>query len=131
MTAGPTLLRRIVFNIAISNTDDHARNHSAFWDGRQVELTPAYDLCPQLRSGTQARQAMDITADGARDSRFAVCVDAAPEYGLTIQQGRDIVDEQVAAIHDGWDEAADAARLTEDERRLLWHRQVLNPYAFT
>ena len=34
-----------VFNVAIGNNDDHARNHAAFWDGHALELTPAYDLC--------------------------------------------------------------------------------------
>ncbi|WP_426565342.1 type II toxin-antitoxin system HipA family toxin [Angustibacter sp. McL0619] len=129
-TAGRTLFERIVFNIAVGNTDDHARNHAAFWDGRELELTPAYDLCPQLRNGTEARQAMDITADGRRDSRFALCVSAAASYGLSPQQASEIVDQQVSAIRDGWEQAADQTRLTADERQYLWGRQILNPYAF-
>jgi len=43
------LFARIVFNIVVGNTDDHARNHAAFWDGERLELTPAYDICPQVR----------------------------------------------------------------------------------
>lgn len=35
---------RLLFNVLCGNTDDHARNHAAFWDGRILELTPAYDL---------------------------------------------------------------------------------------
>ena len=54
------LFNRLVFNILIGNTDDHARNHAAFWDGQHLTLTPAYDLCPQLRSGNEATQAMQI-----------------------------------------------------------------------
>jgi len=38
---------RLVFNILCGNTDDHARNHAAFWDGKALTLTPAYDICPQ------------------------------------------------------------------------------------
>jgi serine/threonine-protein kinase HipA len=55
--AKPTLrelFSRIAFNILCSNTDDHPRNHAAFWDGQALSLTPAYDLCPQLRSGGEA-----------------------------------------------------------------------------
>src|SRR3546814_1348063 len=44
------LYARIIFNILCGNTDDHARNHAAFWDGGTLELTPAYDICPQGRS---------------------------------------------------------------------------------
>ena len=31
------LYNRITFNILVGNTDDHARNHAAFWDGRQFD----------------------------------------------------------------------------------------------
>ncbi len=52
------LFRRLVFNVLIGNTDDHARNHAAFWDGQSLQLTPAYDLSPQLRIGYEANQTM-------------------------------------------------------------------------
>jgi len=34
------LFSRLVFNILCGNTDDHARNHAAFWDGEMLSLTP-------------------------------------------------------------------------------------------
>ena len=41
------LWRRIVFNILISNTDDHLRNHGFLWAGPAGwRLSPAYDLNP-------------------------------------------------------------------------------------
>jgi serine/threonine-protein kinase HipA len=41
------LWRRIVFNIFISNTDDHLRNHGFLWAGPAGwRLSPAYDLNP-------------------------------------------------------------------------------------
>jgi serine/threonine-protein kinase HipA len=46
---GRRLFERIVFNVAVGNNDDHARNHAAFWDGTSLELTPAFDLTPQPR----------------------------------------------------------------------------------
>lgn len=42
------LWRRIVFNIAISNTDDHLRNHGFIIKNGGWELSPAYDLNPSL-----------------------------------------------------------------------------------
>lgn len=128
---GRKLFKRIVFNVAIGNTDDHARNHAAFWDGQHLELTPAYDLCPQLRSGTEANQAMDISRDGRRSSTFATCVAAAEDYGLTPREASDIVDQQVTTIREAWDDAADAAQLTRVGRAALFGAQILNPYAFT
>jgi len=40
------LWRRIVFNIAISNTDDHLRNHGFLLTDKGWKLSPAYDLNP-------------------------------------------------------------------------------------
>src|SRR5262249_23928957 len=41
------LWRRIVFNILISNVDDHLRNHGFLWVGGDGwRLSPAYDLNP-------------------------------------------------------------------------------------
>ena len=41
------LWRRIVFNIMISNTDDHLRNHGFLYEGPDGwRLSPAYDLNP-------------------------------------------------------------------------------------
>lgn len=123
------MFRRIVFNVAVSNTDDHARNHAAFWDGGSLTLTPAFDLCPQTRVGETARQAMVIDREGNRDSNFATCLKAAPVYGLDSNAAREIIDQTVDVINESWDEAADEARLPGIDRDLLWGRQILNPYA--
>lgn len=42
------LWRRIVFNIAVSNTDDHLRNHGFILTSEGWELSPAYDLNPSI-----------------------------------------------------------------------------------
>lgn len=123
------LFARIVFNVAIGNNDDHARNHAAFWDGQRLELTPAYDLCPQIRSGETSAQAMALDRNGNRDSSFAACLAAAPVYGLSPSQAREIIDHQVAVIEAEFDDAADQARLSRAQRALLRGRQILNPYA--
>jgi serine/threonine-protein kinase HipA len=125
------VFERIVFNIIIGNTDDHARNHAAFWDGQHLELAPAYDLCPQPRSGTEANQAMDISRQGARAATFKTCIDAAQDYGLTPAQGREIIDRQVSVVEHSWVDVCDMARLTAVERNALYGSQILNPCAFT
>jgi serine/threonine-protein kinase HipA len=124
------LYGRIVFNILVGNTDDHARNHAAIWDGKQLALSPAYDICPQPRSGGEATQAMEISIAGFRHSRLDGCVAAASEYLLSEAQARAIIDQQVDTIRRDWDEVADLARMTETERAGFWGRQFLNPYAF-
>ncbi len=123
------LFARIVFNIAVGNTDDHARNHAAFWDGERLELTPAYDICPQARAGGEQAQAMAIDPDGSRLSQFATCLGAARHYDLSETEARSIIDAQIRIITQHWDEVADDVGLTGPERRELWGNQVLNPFA--
>jgi serine/threonine-protein kinase HipA len=122
------LFSRVAFNICVGNTDDHARNHSAFWDGSDLSLTPAYDICPQLRSGGEAVQAMAIGADRYKFSRLSGLVAAAPLYHLTPVEGQEIIDHQIEVIRSQWDAAADTARMTQVDRDLLWGRAILNPY---
>jgi len=123
------LFSRIVFNILCGNTDDHARNHAAFWDGRMLSLTPAYDLCPQGRSGNEASQAMLISG-GNRMSRLAGCLDAAPQYLLPRSDAKEIIANQIQVIEGHWDEVCDEAALSRVDRAVFWRRQFLNPYAF-
>jgi serine/threonine-protein kinase HipA len=114
------LFGRIVFNILTGNTDDHARNHSAFWDGEMLSLTPAYDICPQ---------AMLIHGDD-RMSRLSTCLDAAQIFLLSEEEALAIVAGQIEGIAGNWGEACGEAGLSEIDRNLLWGRQFLNPFAF-
>jgi len=123
------LFSRIVFNILVGNTDDHARNHAAFWDGERLDLTPAYDICPQARAGREQAQAMAIATNGARSSQVATCLGAAHHYDLTESDARSIIDGQLFTIAERWDEVADLVGLTDTERRQLWGNQILNPFA--
>jgi serine/threonine-protein kinase HipA len=77
------LFTRLVFNACVGNDDDHLRNHAAFWSGTTLELTPAYDLAPQVRSTNPSAQAIGITRDGARASQLRLCRDVAAEFLLT------------------------------------------------
>ena len=129
MNSNCGLFSRIVFNILVSNTDDHARNHSAFWDGADLTLTPAYDICPQPRAGGEAAQAMAFGPDGDRLSQVARCVAHAGHYHLTAHQATEIADQQVAAIHAHFDEVCDIAATSRADKERLWGRQFLNPYA--
>ncbi|CAN5386899.1 type II toxin-antitoxin system HipA family toxin [soil metagenome] len=124
------LYGRLVFNILIGNRDDHARNHAALWDGRDLALTPAYDLDPQPRDTGEATQAMALTRAGDRRSRLATCIQAASEFLLSQAEARDIVDRLVQTIIEEFDDAANTVGLTDVDRKLLWRRAFLHPYAF-
>lgn len=124
------LFTRLVLNVAISNTDDHLRNHAAFWDGSTLRLTPAYDVSPQPRSTQVATHAIGLTAAGDRVSQFRVARAAAPGFLISPTEANDIIDHVVTTIETNWDEVCDEARLTRIERDQLWKREFLNDYIF-
>ena len=86
----PALWRRMVFNILISNTDDHLRNHGFVYEGtRGWRLSPAYDLNPvpvdiKPRLLTTAINEEDTTA--SLDLAFQV----APYFELKDAEARKI-----------------------------------------
>ena len=125
------LFSRITFNILVGNTDDHARNHAAFWDGQMLKLTPAYDICPQGRNTGRATQAMIIgdATDHFKESQVAGCVERAHLYQLAKKEATTIVDHQIDVIRSDWAEVCEQAELTETDRRYFWKRQFLNGYA--
>ncbi|WP_217924900.1 type II toxin-antitoxin system HipA family toxin [Miltoncostaea oceani] len=135
LAADPTrdrreLFARILFNILCGNTDDHARNHAAFWDGERLALTPAYDICPYPRGGGEAKQAMAI---GPRDnpyrfSNIAGCLPYAQLYGLKPDEAAEIAHRQIDTITTAWDDACDEARLTGTERE-AYRRVIPSGYA--
>jgi serine/threonine-protein kinase HipA len=124
------LFARISFNILCGNTDDHGRNHAAFVAESGLTLTPAYDICPQARSGQVAGQAMAFAPDGQRESRVTLLMDAASTYHLDRVEAADIIDRQADVIESDWDEVCDAAQLTVLQRRTFMGNQFLNPHVF-
>lgn len=123
------LFSRILFNVLCGNTDDHARNHAAFWNGKALMLTPAYDICPQSRTGGEATQAMLIQGQD-RHSQIALCLKAAPSFLLNEAEALAIAIQQIKTIQERWSVVCNEAALGQVDRNLLWRRQFLNPYAF-
>jgi serine/threonine-protein kinase HipA len=123
------LYSRLVFNILCGNADDHARNHAAFWDGENLTLTPAYDICPQTRTGMEAGQIMKILG-GRNASQLILCFEAASKFLLSQDEAREIAEVQKSIIEKNWDVVCDESEISEVEKNSLWKRQFLNDYAF-
>ena len=96
------LFSRLVFNILCGNTDDHARNHAAFWDGKELTLMPAYDICPQGRTGNEASQAMLISGDNNL-SQLKTCLETAHNFLLSEEDALVIFENLTTAIEQHWD----------------------------
>lgn len=122
------LYGRICFNVLCGNTDDHARNHAAFWDGRMLTLTPAYDICPQGRTGNEATQAMLVKGDN-RASTLVTLLAAATDYHLKEAEAAALIEHQIVTIAEHWHAVCEQAQLSLVDRQLFAGRQFLNGYA--
>ncbi|MEX2523738.1 MAG: type II toxin-antitoxin system HipA family toxin [Gammaproteobacteria bacterium] len=120
------LYRRMLLNILIGNTDDHARNHALFWDGRFVRLTPAYDVCVMPRVGLESHQDMDVGEQGKR-STLANAYSHCGRFGLDETEAMRMAEEMETMIRDNWREACEEAAIPEQLAANLWQRTVLSP----
>ncbi len=108
------LWRRIVFNIAISNTDDHLRNHGFILNQKGWELSPAYDLNPSIeKEGLALNIDMD---DNALDYELAKSV--GEFFRLSEDEMDSIINEIVAVVKD-WRTVAKGIGIKNSEIELM------------
>jgi serine/threonine-protein kinase HipA len=107
------LWRRIVFSIAISNTDDHLRNHGFLLTEKGWRLSPAFDVNPSIdKSGL----ALNIDTDSnALDFDLAYSVG---EYFMLDKENMVKIIDEVKKCVAGWRKVASAIGIprTEQER---------------
>ena len=82
------LYRRVAFNIAIGNTDDHFRNHGFLLTPRGWTLSPAYDMNPTLNE----YQALLINSN-TNQADLDVLLDSSDEYMIGKDEAKRIIDE--------------------------------------
>lgn len=84
------LYRRMVVNVLLGNTDDHARNHAIIYDIKagQWRLSPAYDMLPTM--GPQGVQALGIGVHG-RSATIANLLSASTAFGLSEDEAIGII----------------------------------------
>ena len=92
------LWRRIVFNILISNTDDHLRNHGFLYSGADGwRLSPAYDMNP-TPIDVKARF-LSLAIDEADDTAsLDVALGMARQCGLKLNEAHKIIGEVQAVV---------------------------------
>jgi serine/threonine-protein kinase HipA len=94
------LFRRLVFNVLISNHDDHLRNHAFLHDiGEQWRLSPAYDLNPAPASTTDGHLATAISDKGS-EARLDLALDACDHFKLKSGDANTIIQEMAKVIKD-------------------------------
>ncbi len=101
------LFRRVTFNVAVGNRDDHLRNHGLVLGKTGWRLAPAFDVNPNI---DKAEHVLNIDDVDNRPSLETVLGTAA-FYGLGDGPARQVV-EEVATVVDSWQDAAHRAGIS-------------------
>ena len=88
------LYRRVAFNIAIGNSDDHFRNHGFLLTSRGWTLSPAYDMNPTLNE----YQSLLINSS-TNESNLQILFGSCEEYMISKEEARIIINEVIAGVH--------------------------------
>ena len=87
------LYRRVAFNIAIGNSDDHFRNHGFLLTPRGWTLSPAYDMNPT----SNEYQALLINST-TNHADLGVLLDSSEEYMIGKEEAKQIIHEVKAGV---------------------------------
>ncbi|MBI4984984.1 MAG: type II toxin-antitoxin system HipA family toxin [Rhodocyclales bacterium] len=108
------MFRRVVFNVAVGNRDDHLRNHGFILGLRGWRLAPAFDVNPSIDKATHVLNLDDVDN---RPSLLTVLATAA-FYRLTPSRAEKIIDEVVAVVAD-WKAVARRAKIAAADIELV------------
>lgn len=111
------LWRRMVFNILVSNTDDHLRNHGFLRAAGGWRLSPAYDMNPMP---LDVRPRVHVLAIDEEDqtSSLANAMKVAPSFGISKTADARAIAKEVGCAVATWRDVAAryGLRKTEVER---------------
>ena len=92
------LWKRIAFSMAVSNTDDHFRNHGFILKGRGWELSPMYDVNPDIYG-----EYLSLNVDEDNSSiDFELAIEAAPFYEMSKTQAQKNIADMKKIVGDNW-----------------------------
>lgn len=92
------LFRRMVFNAAVTNNDDHPRNHAMLRRHKGWRLSPAYDLVPAPVLSLERRDLAMTVGSYGRTASIYNLMSQAGRFGLSVQEARQAIDGIVAVI---------------------------------
>ena len=92
------LFRRMVFNAAVTNNDDHPRNHAMLRRQKGWRLSPAYDLVPAPVVSLERRDLALTVGNYGRTASIYNLMSQAGRFGLSAQEARAEIDRLVDVV---------------------------------
>ena len=109
------LWKRMVFNIAISNCDDHLRNHGFLLSKTGYKLAPAYDLNPSIGGN-----GLSLNVFGeSNELSFELAMKEAKELGIDETRAKTEMDKIIEIVSSNWKNFAAKYKIDKSQISLL------------
>ena len=92
------LWKRIVFGMAVSNTDDHFRNHGFLLTESGWVLSPMYDVNPDIFGEYLS---LNVDTDNSKID-LNLAIEASKYYGIMKKEAVILADEIIHTVDDNW-----------------------------
>lgn len=108
------LWRRIIFNIAVSNTDDHLRNHGFIFDDGGWALSPAYDINPNPKANE-----LHLAIDEKNASLdYSLAMNVIDFFQLNLKEAEEIKAQVINGVS-RWAAVAEEVGISRGQRELM------------
>jgi serine/threonine-protein kinase HipA len=108
------LWRRIAFSVAVSNSDDHLRNHGFLLSEEGWELSPVYDINPnEMAAGLSLNISNDSNA-----LDFDLVKSVAKEFRVDPKRADEIINK-IMGETSSWDKVAEKFGIPRSERQMM------------
>lgn len=105
------LWKRVVFNMAVTNTDDHLRNHAFILSDKGWVLSPLYDVNP-VPYGNELSLLVD---DKDNSISIELAVATAPRFGIPEYEAKESAEEIIAVVRGNWERLAKEYGLSRNQ----------------
>ena len=96
------LFRRMVFNILVTNDDDHLRNHGFLFGGGGWRLSPLYDVVPKPQVGLERRLVLGVGPEGRNATLENALADTAV-FDIAPDEAASMVEEMRRIVAACWE----------------------------
>jgi serine/threonine-protein kinase HipA len=108
------LWRRIAFSVAVSNSDDHLRNHGFLLSEEGWELSPAYDINPnEMAVGLSLN-----ISDTSNSLDFSLVKSVAREFRIDPKRADEII-AKIRSEVSHWEKIAEGVGIARSERQRM------------
>ncbi|MFY7992221.1 MAG: type II toxin-antitoxin system HipA family toxin [Bacteriovoracaceae bacterium] len=108
------LFRRVAFNIAVNNNDDHPRNHGVYLFQNVWRLSPLYDVVPMDSGSQNFSLAMEIGLN-KREASKRNLLSSCGYFKLETARANQLIEEIFQFVTSNWKNYFKEAGLTDKE----------------